>query len=392
MKTGKSPTTYGYAEPSAFERLMLLIATLVQHPGVGGSGKEVPKNNKHRDALQEVLISLQKVAHAQGFLPPQCSVHTLRKDLETLRYWGILEQRMYRWGYYLGTGGLNRKELQAALNALACQAIAQQDPQMSKIYHTVSRKLKGMELSGDLFYPVRTQLDRVIIHTEPEELIAKGLHKYTLFHALPVVEKAILRGEAIEIYHNRNPYAEVQPRYFSVYPLQLIYSDIAWYLLHEDINNGHLAVTRVDRLSDHCRILEFESRDITSQRNSLKVAHRLLESGWGIYLGNNEEQKLECSNQLQFAKVTVRFFPPVLDFILEGERRHPSQKIRKGAKANGKLPYVDYTVQLPPRSFNSFSQWIYRFMGQAKVLDPPELVEKHRKAAQELIDRYFLEN
>jgi hypothetical protein len=183
MKTGKSPTTYGYAEPSAFERLMLLIATLVQHPGVGGSGKEVPKNNKHRDALQEVLISLQKVAHAQGFLPPQCSVHTLRKDLETLRYWGILEQRMYRWGYYLGTGGLNRKELQAALNALACQAIAQQDPQMSKIYHTVSRKLKGMELSGDLFYPVRTQLDRVIIHTEPEELIAKGLHKYTLFHA-----------------------------------------------------------------------------------------------------------------------------------------------------------------------------------------------------------------
>jgi len=42
---------------------------------------------------------------------------TLRKDLETLRRYGILDRQMYRWGYYLGTGALRRDELQVAFNA-----------------------------------------------------------------------------------------------------------------------------------------------------------------------------------------------------------------------------------------------------------------------------------
>jgi hypothetical protein len=73
---------------------------------------------------------------------------------------------------------------------------------------------------------------------------------------------------------------------------------------------------------------------------------------------------------------------------LEGERRHFNQKIKEGPKVNGKFAYVDYKISLPPRSLNSFSQWVYRFMSNAQVLSPPELAEKHETAAKGLYARY----
>lgn len=56
---------------------------------------------------------------------------------------------------------------------------------------------------------------------------------------------------------------------------------------------------------------------------------------------------------------------------------------REGAKdRDGRPAYVDYTVTLPPRSIKEFSLWIYRFMGNARVLSPKWLVEEHREAAE----------
>lgn len=136
-------------------------------------------------------------------------------------------------------------------------------------------------------------------------------------------------------------------------------------------------------------MLDCLERDSTARSQSLQVAHQLLENGWGLYLGQEEEQSLERLLKLDFINVTVRFFPDVMMFIQEGEKRHKSQKISLGAKTpDGKPTYLDYSLKLPPRSLGEFSRWVYRFMGSAQFLKPKELVEKHVSSAQQLLARY----
>ncbi|MFM9264756.1 hypothetical protein [Tychonema sp. BBK16] len=92
---------------------------------------------------------------------------------------------------------------------------------------------------------------------------------------------------------------------------------------------------------------------------------------------------------LKLEKVKVRFFEKVVGFILEGDRRHPRQKIKEGPRDSfGKLLYVDYKIDLPDRSLNEFSLWVNKHMENVQVMWPPSLVEKHRQAARDLCDRY----
>jgi hypothetical protein len=203
------------------------------------------------------------------------------------------------------------------------------------------------------------------------------------------LEESIIQGQAIELFRSRNPYRTGETQYMQVYPLQLVYADIAWYLLHEDCESGHLALSRLDRLSDHFQPIEGKQQDTKQQWQSLQVAHRLLETGWGLFLGTTEEQRLEKLGQLEPVEVTVRFFPEVMGFILEGEKRHPAQKIHMGPKGKDSRPeYVDYTVTLPRRSLNEFCHWVCRFMGNTQFISPPELIKKHKKMAQDLLVRY----
>jgi predicted DNA-binding transcriptional regulator YafY len=389
----KKRKTHPYTDLQAFERLMLLIATFVMYPGVGSNDDSDAINTQsgnYHDALIEVLEYLQKLAHECGFNLPEYSVHTLRKDLCTLRRYNILNDRMYRWGYYLGTGVMTLGELQVALNALASQANYQQDPQVNRVYQKLMRRLGVLNLAEEFTYPVRSQINRAIVYTNPEQMMADSKYRGTLFEKLEQIEKAIIQGQAIEIYRSRNPYEKGVTEYLTIWPLQLIYSDIAWYLLHEDYQNGHFAVSRLDRFSEYFKLLDSKGRASIAQWQSLQIANKLLEAGWGLYLGNIEEQKLEKIGKLDFVNVSVRFFSEVLPFIQEAEKRHKSQKIYPSPKTHDSKPiYLDYSVKLPPRSLNEFSRWVYRFMGNAQFLEPKELVEKHQQLANELLGRYI---
>ncbi len=389
----KKPVVHPYADRLSFQRLLLLIATLVQHPGVGCCDTLAPSSSdKHHNALELVQTQLRQVAQSLGIELPDGypATATIRKDLETLRDYRIIDRRMYRWGYYLGTGAMSKQQLKVAFNALASMAQYQGDPQVRQIYQVLEQRLRGLELQfqGDLFYPVRAYLNRPIIHTDPVEMVTKGKYNHTLYCCLETVENAIAQGQLIELYRQKDPYQQ-RIGYMQVYPLQLLYHDIAWYLLYEEYETHYLAVERVDRFKDHCKIISTKQRQQQDQRESLKVAEKLIRAGWGIYLGQPEEQQLELEGKLPFEPVKVRFFPPVTTFILEGECRHPSQKIIKGKQdSNGEYTHVDYLVKLPRRSFHEFSRWVYRHMGNALVLSPPDLVEKHRQEAQALAKRY----
>lgn len=381
----KKPTLHAYSDRAAFERLLLLIAVIAHQPGVGcpTDGQE---RSEHHNALEALKRALVQMAQEVGIAIPDYSLSTLRQDIAMLRQYGILGSRMYRWGYYLGSGAITRSELQLALQAIASQAQYQGDPHAKQVYRVLKKRLRGLdlELQGQLFYPVRTHLNRAIVHTDPEAMMQQGQYRHTLFHQLAAVERAIVQGQGIEIYQRRNPYGTAQVGALQIYPLQLIYSDIAWYLLYEQIQTGHLVIERVDRFSEELKPIEDQERSIESQRDSLDQAHLLLENGWGLYLGSLDEQRQEQNQQSKDVQICVRFFPPATAFILEGEQRHPRQKIRKGAKG----AYVDYLIELPPRSLDEFCRWVYRFMHCAQILAPTDLAERQRQLALQLVERF----
>jgi hypothetical protein len=381
---------HAYREQSAFDRLLLLIATLVQCPGVGrpDAADNSRSITESSDSFESIRVQMQAIAKTYGIDLPNYSAHTLRKDLKTLRQYGILDHRMYRWGYYLGTGALNREELQAALQALIAQAKSQGNPNVRRIVETLEQRLRGLnlELHGQLFYPVRTQLDRAIVYADPDEMMHQGKYRQTLFHQITAVEAAIASGQAIEILCQSNPYAKNATGYIKVHPLQLIYAEIAWYLLYEVYEQPFLVIRRVDRLSDYCQPIAGSNRSLLMQKESLEAAHKLLTNGWGLFLGEPHEQRQERAGKLELIDVWVRFFPPVTDFILEGDRRHPTQKVKR--HAHGKEVYVDYQVQLPRRSLNEFCYWVHRFMNHAQFVAPQFLVDQHHQAALNLVQRY----
>jgi hypothetical protein len=88
----------------------------------------------------------------------------------------------------------------------------------------------------------------------------------------------------------------------------------------------------VNRFTDYCEIIDPEGRGLALQEQSLKIAQKLLKNGWGLFLGNPEQQQAELEGTLKLQKVKVRFFQKVVGFILEGDRRHPRQKINEGPK------------------------------------------------------------
>lgn len=376
------------------EGLLLLIATFLKYPGVGCPDSFESNTEKHHDAIAQVQKRLQELAKSLNIELPQNypSIPTLRKDLNILRKYGILDQRMYRWGYYLGTGAMSIEELKVALNALFAQVKFQGHPQVKLIYESLEKRLRGlnMELQGELFYPVRQHLNRAIVYTDPEEMVIKGKNKDNLYHQISLVETAISQGQSIEISRQSSPYNKNRIGMMQIYPLQLIYHEIAWYLLYEYYETGHFAIGRVNRFANYCKLSSDKCRGVTAQSESLKKAYRLIEQGWGLKLGEVEEQCLELAGKQILTPVTVRFYSPVATFILEGDKRHPSQKISKVTKdkSTGELFSVDYTVTLPQRSFEEFLLWIHRYMDSVKVISPPQLVQKHRQAAQRLLERY----
>lgn len=383
--------SHSYTEFLAFERLMLLIATFAQYPGVGCLHAD-PLKREQQSALEEVQEYLQQVASVRGINLPEYSIPTLRKDLECLKRYGVLEQRRYRWGYYLGTGAMTLEELQVALNVLESKARYQQDPTANRVFNTVTRRLRGTDRQEEFLYPVRAQLNGSIIYTEPHELITKARYRHTLFHSLETVEQSILQGQALQICRTRDPYESMGTGSQIVYPLQIIHYNTSWYLLYERLKDSYLSIDRFDRFEDNCKVIADDQRTLKAQRQSLDEAHKLLRAGWGMYLGQPEEQKQEREGKLNLVSVTARFYGKAVPFILEGDRRHPTQTITKGSPSNGnQLDYVDYAVLLPPRAFTEFSYWIYKYVGKVRVLSPPELVKQHQELLQKANELYSQE-
>ncbi len=384
----KTSNLHPYSDRQAFERLLLLIATFIHYPGIGCPDRIGNNSQSAHESLEAVQAKVYEVAQQYNISLTKYSIPTLRKDLVTLRKYGLLEKRIYRWGYFLGTGVMSFKDLQVALNALASMAKYQRSPQAIRIYQELEKKLRGKQIleSTDYLYPVRSQIDRAIIYTDLDEMLDIKKNRYNLYHCLDQVEEAIAIGQAITIYRYTDPYSH-KIGYLQVFPLQLIYHDIAWYLLYEYVDNGHLEIERIDRFTDQIQFVN-QPRGTDLQKTSLTVAMNLFKKGWGLFLGEPSDQVRELAGTLEYIQVKIRFFAPVIAFIEEGEKRHISQLIDR----RGKPDYIDYSISLPERSLSEFSRWVNRFMDNAIVLAPKSLANQQAQAAQRLADLYLYQN
>ena len=181
-----------YNNSQALERLMLLICTLLKYPGVGCRQDEITlEKGNHHDALRLVQSRMRELAASMGidWAEGYPATPTIRKDFEYLKNHQILDRRMYRWGYYLGTGVMNKQELKLAFNALESQALYQGDPRLRQVHQTLKLRLRGFEFDDnqDFFYPVRQHLNRAINYTDPEEMMRKGEYRHTLFHQIELL-------------------------------------------------------------------------------------------------------------------------------------------------------------------------------------------------------------
>jgi len=113
----------------------------------------------------------------------------------------------------VGTVRSKNEKLLFAFQAIASQAKYQGNPQARKICEKLTKLLRGLdiELKGQLFYPVREHLNRAIIYTDPLERLDRQEYRNTLFHKLDIVETAIVRGQASELYRQDDYYPHSAP-------------------------------------------------------------------------------------------------------------------------------------------------------------------------------------
>lgn len=374
---------HGYEEPIAFDRLMLLVALLVETPGSGAI---------ETGGLAAIGEALRDRAAALGrpFPADYPSIPTLRKDLATLRAYGLLGDRMYRWGYYLGAGALTAAELTTALNGLRLLAIDLGDPKVGERLGPIQSRLKSwdQDQEGRLTYPLRRSLSRPVSEQDPITRLEQGQGWDRLVEQLDVIEEAILDGQAIELKVARSPQLDDRGERERLYPLQLLFYDVGWYLLYEKLDSGQFATRRIDRLSAEVRWLPMPPRGLRIQRQRLRKATGLLSAGWGLFLGEAADQIRELAGQEPLRLVVVRFRPPTARFIAEGDHRHPTQRLTWESETSGEPSGLEFSVKLPRRSLGEFERWVRRYGSDAVVLEPPELVARFRQMAIALAQAY----
>ncbi|NJN76804.1 MAG: WYL domain-containing protein [Synechococcaceae cyanobacterium RL_1_2] len=382
-------TTHPYSDRGTFERLLILIATLARHPGIGCPDPDQDRRDKHHNALALVQHQWEQVAQAlypDGDAPTPPSTPTIERDLKLLKQYGILQPRMYRWGYYLGTGALSSDELRMALNAIETMGQDQGDSTYRQVHQRLTQRLKGFQFNhGDAHYPVHRNLNQPVSWTDPQEMIEKGEVTHNLFQALPQVEQAILQSQALCLYRRKAMYDATHLGAIAVWPLQIVYYNIGWYLLYQNCHDDGLVIGRIDRFGEQIDRLS-QTRSLEEQRQNLARGHQLLHLGWGLKLGNAQEQRLELERKLPLLDIKIRFVPPGSKFIIEAVKRHPTQTLdispTKGP--DGEPTHVDFRIKLPPRSLDEFHLWMVKYGAAAQVLSPPVLKEKHAQWVQSL--------
>ena len=313
--------THPYSEKDAFCRLIKTIRFILHNPLL---------HNPETTAQQTFINEIE----SQGIVEFN-SGDSIRKDIEKiLKPYQILPNISLRRGYFAGTSILSESDLLRVFNLLEAQANGLDDPLALGVYERFKERLSYTYKLDKSSYPVRVIYNRNIVDLDslPSSSLAGRIHE---------VELAIEKGYQLEVkpFKGVGRFTDQPENYFKIYPIQLVFHNIGWYLGFELVDGdkaGLLSFERIDRL--FLSKLFSIPRPPEEQRLALQKLETLYQSCGGIFLGNcvADQQKYLSHKASQRKSVEIEielwFSDDIFRFVSEGNKRFPLKQMRMSPK------------------------------------------------------------
>ena len=385
-----------------FVRVMTLLRHLLQvpfdRPAERGS-------NLH----QHLITATETIPGA--YLPGETA--TLRKDLEKLLTpYGFRNRNdNVRHGYCLGTAVLSPARLREVHNVVQQAAGRLADPSAQDLLSELDERLGWAGITADGLPPVRSYARHAVVDTQ---LVRRD--SLAAPRRAEAIEAAIVehRRVLLQRYPGVGSFADSPAGELRVWPLQLIFHNVGWYLLFEEDQVGReqglIRSERLDRLA-MARGDGDLRRNPEQHAAAINRLKRLLHHSGGIFFGSDLEQQLAvASSSVQRrtqALVTLRFCcsPWAFAFIREGLQRYPIEHTRFSRPLPGdswwhhpKAPHVlepgpadashPYPVELdlPPWTVAAdidLRSWLFAFGGGIRIEQPDVLRQELLLRCQE---------
>ncbi|MFP4254014.1 MAG: AAA family ATPase [Halothece sp.] len=375
--------THTYSDIEPFQRLMKTIRLIIHEPFIW---------DREKGTLDSLVARMQ-----EENLVEYNFRDSLRKDIEKiLKPYGVLPKFPMKRGYFAGTAILSTTDLVRVFHLLEAQAKSFNDPVDLQIYNKFQQRMEMAKLSQADHYPVRAIHNRNIVN--PEMISDRAIALST-----QEVETAIEEGKLLELgrIQGGGKFNESDENLFRVYPLQIVFHNIGWYLgfeYAEGEKKGLLKFERLDRL--FLGQPQSKTRLHNYQTKSLKQLITLYQSCGGIFLGNDpKQQKQYLSKDVSERKqvevtIEIWFTEQTFKFISEGTRRFPLSQMKMSQPFNRELLRKNrnlfslrktsdqtfphrFRVTLPQWSLEDIDlhRWILGFGGEAKVVSPDDFRE-----------------
>jgi predicted kinase len=341
---------------------------------------------------------------------------TLRKDLEKiLTPYGFRNRNdNVRHGYCLGTAVLSPPRLQELHNVVRQTAGRLADPSAQDLLAELDERLGWAGISADGLPPVRSFARHAVVDTA---LVRRD--SLAAPRRAEAIEAAIIehRRVLLQRYPGVGSFADSPDGELRVWPLQLIFHNVGWYLLFEEDQVGReqglIRSERLDRLA--LRNAQGDLRRSPEEHDSaLARLERLLHHSGGIYFGADLGQQLVIASHSAQRRIqslqTMRFCcaPWAFAFIREGLQRYPIEHIRFSKPLPGdswwhhpKAPHVlepgpadsshPYPVELdlPPWTVAAdidLRSWLFSFGGGIRIESPEVLRQELVQRCQEALE------
>jgi len=391
------------ADRGVFIRVFSLLRHLLHHPFDAEKG--IP--------LQEHLIRQLEGIYMPG------EVATVRKDVErVLTPYGFRTRNdNVRHGYGLGTAVLSAARLRE-VHQVVSQAVSRLgDPTAQDLLAELDERLRWGGVLREDELPVRIFANRSIVHPD---LVRRD--SLAVPEQAEKLEAAIASGQRVllERFSDAADHGEEPKKPVHVWPIQLLFHNIGWYIAYEDDAVGHerglIRTERLDRLA--LRQVDSGFRRTPGQRaDAVRRLSRLMELSGGIYFGDDaasQEQLCEASpEELSPLLTTVRFRCTlrVYRFLREGLQRYPLSQMRLSKplpcdrwRQPVRAPLVLEPIEsnthpfpieldLPPWTVArdvDFRRWLFGYGEEVEIETPEELCLERRVMATQIIRSQML--
>lgn len=324
----------------AFQRVMTLLRHVLQNPfdhdRMSGNPLAVHLIQQMQDIPEGIYVGGAVISRGDR---RHCGEsQTLLNDVDNLwTVYGFRQPSAARHGLTLGTALLTAPRLVELHDLVRQTAQRLQDPSAQDLLKEFDERMRWAGLEVDNLPPVRAYANRSIVGTEhvPKDSLA-------VTHQAEKLEAAILNGERVMLerysdaarFDDRPQITET----LRVWPLQLLFHNIGWYLAFEIDNAAQPGLISTERL-DRLRWVRVErtgrdARQPEQRRPSMDRLQQLLKHCSGIFFGEDLQAQLDlCSHDPDIRNrplrtLRIRCKDWVFNFLREGVQRFPVELTR----------------------------------------------------------------